>query len=60
MTEVSNALRQEALTRLFGGFLVFLFFGISVMCYEATVRIVKQTIDFAFLQASDARGPYKE
>lgn len=60
MTEVSNALRQEALTRLLGGFLVFLFFGIGVMSYEATVRIVKQTIDFAFLQASDARGRYKE
>ncbi|QNK03466.1 hypothetical protein [Dyella telluris] len=56
-TEVSDALRQEAMTRVLGGFLVFLFFGIGVMSYEATVRIVKQTIDFAFLQASDTRTP---
>lgn len=53
--DVSDALRQEAMTRVLGGFLIFLFFGIGVMSYEATVRIVKQTIDFAFLQASDAR-----
>lgn len=56
-TDVSDALRQEAMTRVLGGFLIFLFFGIGVMSYEATVRIVKQTIDFAFLQASDARTP---
>jgi hypothetical protein len=56
-TDVSDALRQEAMTRVLGGFLVFLFFGIGVMSYEATVRIVKQTIDFAFLQASDTRTP---
>ncbi|NYE30045.1 hypothetical protein HDE78_003013 [Rhodanobacter sp. K2T2] len=54
--EVSDALRQEAMSRVFGGFLIFLFFGIGVMSHEATVRIVKQTIDFAFLQASDVRG----
>ncbi|PMQ06544.1 hypothetical protein DyAD56_03545 [Dyella sp. AD56] len=54
-TDVSDALRQEAMTRVLAGFLIFLFFGIGIMSYEATVRIVKQTIDFAFLQASDAR-----
>ncbi|MGO4519009.1 hypothetical protein AB4076_00215 [Dyella sp. 2RAF44] len=54
-TDVSEALRQEAMTRVLSGFLVFLFFGIGVMSYEATIRIVKQTIDFAFLQASDTR-----
>lgn len=59
-TEMSDALRHEAMARVLGGFLIFLLFGIGVMSYEATVRIVKQTIDFAFLQASDARGPYKE
>lgn len=58
--EVSDALRHEAMARVLGGFLIFLLFGICVMSYEATVRIVKQTIDFAFLQASDARGPSKE
>lgn len=58
-TEVSDALRQEAMARVLGGFLIFLFFGIGVMSYEVTARIVKQTIDFAFLQASDARGPSK-
>lgn len=58
--EVSDALRDEAMARVLGGFLIFLLFGICVMSYEATVRIVKQTIDFAFLQASDARGPSKE
>jgi len=55
-TEVSDALRQEAMARVLGGFLIFLFFGVGVMSYETTVRIVKQTIDFAFLQASDVRG----
>lgn len=54
--DVSDALRQEAMVRVLGGLLIFLFFGIGVMSYETTVRIVKQTIDFAFLQASDARG----
>jgi len=56
-TEVSDALRQEAMARVLGGLLIFLFLGIGVISYEATVRIVKQTIDFAFLQASDARVP---
>lgn len=55
-TEVSDALRQEAMTHELGGFLVFLFFGIGFMSYDATVNIVKQTINFAFLQASDVRG----
>lgn len=55
-TEVSDASWQEAMAHVLVGFLIFLFFGIGVMSYEATVRIVKQTIDFAFLQASDARG----
>lgn len=54
--EVSDASRQEAMAHVLVGFLIFLFFGIGVMSYEATARIVKQTIDFAFLQASDARG----
>jgi hypothetical protein len=54
-TDVSDALRQEAMPRLFGSFLIFLFFGIGAMCYEANVRMVTQTIDFAFLQAIDAR-----
>ena len=49
-----DALPQEAVAHVLGGFLIFLFFGMGVMSYEATVRIVRQTIDFAFLQASDA------
>jgi hypothetical protein len=59
-TDVSDALRQEAMTHVLGGFLIFLFFGIGVMCYEATVRIVKQTMDFAFLEASDLRGALED
>lgn len=58
-TDVPDALRQEAMARLLGGLLIFLFIGIGVMCYAATVRMVRQTIDFAFLQASDARDPSK-
>jgi hypothetical protein len=57
--DVSNAMRQQAIVRVLGGLAIFSFFGIGAMCYEATVRMVKQTIDFAFLQASDARGPSK-
>lgn len=57
--DVSDALRQQAMVRVLGGLLIFLFFGVGVMCYEATVCMVKQTIDFAFLQASDARGRSK-
>lgn len=54
-TGVTDAVRQEATPRLFGGLLIFLFFGIGTTSYEATVRILKQTIDFAFLEASDVR-----
>lgn len=50
-TEVPAALKQEATSRIFAGLLIFLFFGAGASCYEATVRMVRQTIDFAFLEA---------
>lgn len=52
-TGVTDAVRHEAIPRLFGGLLTFLFFGIGVTSYTATVSILKQTIDFAFLEASN-------
>lgn len=52
---VSDMTRRDATTNIFGGLLVFLFFGVGAVSYEGTVRIVKQTIDFAFLEASDGR-----
>lgn len=52
---ISDITRREATTDIFGGLLVFLFFGVGAVSYEGTVRIVKQTIDFAFLEASDGR-----
>ncbi|MGO4702436.1 hypothetical protein [Dyella sp. 2RAB6] len=54
-TDVSYAVRQEATARLFGGVLIFLFFGVGTMCYETALRVVRQTIDFAFLEVSDMR-----
>lgn len=59
-TDVSDVFRQQTMTHVLGGFLIFLFFGIGVMCYEATLRIVKQTMDFAFLEASDSRDAFEE
>ncbi|WP_266170164.1 hypothetical protein [Dyella subtropica] len=54
-TVVSDALKHEAFPRIFGGFLIFLFFGVGASSYETTIRMVKQTIDFALLEASDTR-----
>jgi len=54
---VSDVMRKETTTDIFGALLVFLFFGVGAVSYEATVRIVKQTIDFAFLEAGDTRNP---
>jgi len=52
-TEVPNPMRQEAANYVCVGLLIFLFIGLTVACYETAARMVKQTIDFAFLQASD-------
>lgn len=52
---VSDVTRREATADIFVGLLVFLFFGVGAVSYEGTVRMVKQTIDFAFLEASDGR-----
>lgn len=55
-TDVPDALRQMAMARSLAGFLIFSFFGVGVMSYETAVRMVRQTIALAFLQASDARA----
>ena len=53
---VPTSLRQEAVNQIVGTFLVFLFFGIGANAYEVAIRLVKQTIDFAFLQAKQEQS----
>jgi hypothetical protein len=54
-TEIPDSLKHEATIRIFAAFLIFLFFGVGASSYAAAARMVMQTIDFAFLDASDRR-----
>lgn len=58
--EIPEPLRQDATYRIFAAFLIFLFFGVGASSYAATARTVMQTIDFAFLDASDRRCAEKD
>ncbi len=53
--EIPEPLRRDATYRIFAAFLIFLFFGVGASSYAAAARMVMQTIDFAFLDASDRR-----
>lgn len=54
--EVPEQLKHEAIAPILVAFLIFAFFGVGASCYAAAARMVMQTIDFAFLDASDGRG----
>lgn len=47
----TEAAQHEASIDIFGAFLVFILFGLASTSYEATARIVRQTVEFALLQA---------
>lgn len=53
---VPEPLKNEATSHILAAFLIFLFFGVGASSYAATARMVMQTIDFAFLDASDRRS----
>lgn len=53
--EVPEPLRQDAIYRIFAAFLIFLFFGVGASSYTAAARMVMQTVDFAFLDATGKR-----
>lgn len=59
-TGIPEPLKQEATSRIFAAFLIFLFFGVGASSYAAAARMVMQTIDFAFLDASDRRCSEKD
>lgn len=59
-TEIPEPLKHEATFRISAAFLIFLFFGVGASSYAAAARMVMQTIDFAFLDASDRRYSEKD
>jgi hypothetical protein len=58
--EIPEPLKNEATSRILAAFLTFLFFGVGASSYAAAARMVMQTIDFAFLDASDRRCSEKD
>jgi hypothetical protein len=59
-TEIPEPLKHEATFRISAAFLIFLFFGVGASSYATAARMVMQTIDFAFLDASDRRCSEKD
>jgi hypothetical protein len=51
---VPGTTQHQALTMNLGSYLAFVFIALRSTSYEVAVRILKQTVEFAFLQALEA------